>query len=344
MIRLTLISFFTVSCIFAYQQYSLAACNTTGMTAGGGDVVVCDTTAPNPETTGVSTDPANPSEVTVQDGAGINTNTGNAITTGNDRDLINISGSQGPDDIIRSGDTTAINTNSGDDEVNIDGKLVRSEMFNAINLSNGNDLLNITNSTVEAPDGSGFGLSNGHDIVNVDGSTITSFFSPNLSNGDDTVTLTNSVFTTTSPSPGIDLGIGNDSITVENTIINGGPGDRSIQAASNDDTITLKNGADLRGRIDCASGFDTMIFEIGVPEEAVGFISSQILSSNPASGSITINGLFYEWVNCELLVPQLNGVPVVRPIPTLSQWGLIAMAGILGIVGIIAVRRKYAAI
>lgn len=33
-------------------------------------------------------------------------------------------------------------------------------------------------------------------------------------------------------------------------------------------------------------------------------------------------------------------VPTARPIPTLSQWGLIAMAGLIGIIGLLAVRRK----
>ena len=35
--------------------------------------------------------------------------------------------------------------------------------------------------------------------------------------------------------------------------------------------------------------------------------------------------------------------PLQRPIPTLSEWGLIAMAGILGIAGFIVTRRKKAA-
>ena len=34
---------------------------------------------------------------------------------------------------------------------------------------------------------------------------------------------------------------------------------------------------------------------------------------------------------------------VSRPIPTLSEWGLIAMAGVLGIVGLLVVRRRKAA-
>jgi len=39
------------------------------------------------------------------------------------------------------------------------------------------------------------------------------------------------------------------------------------------------------------------------------------------------------------------GVPaVIRPIPTISQWGLIAMAGVLGIIGFMAISRRKAAI
>lgn len=36
------------------------------------------------------------------------------------------------------------------------------------------------------------------------------------------------------------------------------------------------------------------------------------------------------------------GPPIKRPIPTLSQWGLIAIAGVLGIIGLFAVKRKKA--
>ena len=59
-------------------------------------------------------------------------------------------------------------------------------------------------------------------------------------------------------------------------------------------------------------------------------------------------------LNCELVedgicVPDgdssffgscVSPPPVTSPIPTLSEWGLIAMAGILGIVGFMVIRRK----
>lgn len=36
------------------------------------------------------------------------------------------------------------------------------------------------------------------------------------------------------------------------------------------------------------------------------------------------------------------GRPSISPVPTLSEWGLIAMAGVLGIAGVLAARRKKA--
>jgi len=77
-----------------------------------------------------------------------------------------------------------------------------------------------------------------------------------------------------------------------------------------------------------------------VPEDLLAFISAQLASKNPVDDSITINDLFYEWVDCEEILNELVGVRNVRPIPTLSEWGLIAMAGVLGIVGFMVMRRR----
>jgi hypothetical protein len=47
-----------------------------------------------------------------------------------------------------------------------------------------------------------------------------------------------------------------------------------------------------------------------------------------------------------LAIPEMgysgsNGTPMhVVDVPTLSEWGLIAMAGVLGIVGYLVIRRK----
>ena len=38
-----------------------------------------------------------------------------------------------------------------------------------------------------------------------------------------------------------------------------------------------------------------------------------------------------------------QGIPGIAPIPTLNEWGLIAMAGVLGIAGFLIIRRRKVA-
>ena len=54
---------------------------------------------------------------------------------------------------------------------------------------------------------------------------------------------------------------------------------------------------------------------------------------------------FFPGEVCVMDIGACTGSDVgVRPIPTLSEWGLIAMAGLLGIAGFIVIRKKYVAI
>ena len=46
-----------------------------------------------------------------------------------------------------------------------------------------------------------------------------------------------------------------------------------------------------------------------------------------------------ELEGCRVTIMQACGLNV-RPIPTLSEWGLIAMAGLLGLMGLFVLRRK----
>lgn len=54
------------------------------------------------------------------------------------------------------------------------------------------------------------------------------------------------------------------------------------------------------------------------------------------------DGMFVEDAICEepsgMCVSQVS--PITSSVPTLSEWGLIAMAGVLGIAGYIIVRRR----
>ena len=90
-------------------------------------------------------------------------------------------------------------------------------------------------------------------------------------------------------------------------------------------------------------GEDTITFIMEVPADQIDAITAEIESKNPAADSITINGLFYEWVGCEELVSDLSEAAPPGPvviIPTLSQWGMIFATVILGILAVHRLRKK----
>ena len=142
---------------------------------------------------------------------------------------------------------------------------------------------------------------------------------------------------------GINTSSNIDEVIIRDSIIIGDP--EAVRLGSNNDRITLGTGADIRGIINCGdegggSLLDTIIFAMDVPEEQLIFVSSQIAAATVPDGNITINGLTYEWINCNLLVNELNGTQFIRPIPTLSEWGLIATAGALGVFGMFYMMRR----
>ena len=130
-----------------------------------------------------------------------------------------------------------------------------------------------------------------------------------------------------------------DMVTITNSIITPGPGSFAVDLGNGNDMLTLNNGADLRGGIDCRDDIDTVVFAMAVPTNQIAEITAEIDSKSPAGDSISINGLFYQWQDCEELVAELEG-GFITPVPTLSEWGLISMAGLLGIVGFMVVRRR----
>lgn len=61
------------------------------------------------------------------------------------------------------------------------------------------------------------------------------------------------------------------------------------------------------------------------------------------SGSLNLQ--FFEptfWRACSVALQMDTGESPIRPIPTMSEWGLIATAGVLGLAGIIFYRRRLA--
>ena len=77
--------------------------------------------------------------------------------------------------------------------------------------------------------------------------------------------------------------------------------------------------------------FDLETFNVGNTDEIISLVFLQDVNSPTGSGPQG-NGLVTEF---RFFVP--------RSIPTLSEWGLVATAAVLGIIGIIAVRRRQAA-
>ncbi|MCH7519976.1 MAG: IPTL-CTERM sorting domain-containing protein [Candidatus Dadabacteria bacterium] len=186
----------------------------------------------------------------------------------------------------------------------------------AIKTSNGSDNITITGGDLRASD-NGISTGNGGDNIMVEDSLISGICEAiRTGNDGDTITVINS------------------------TIISSGC--EAVNLGNDDDTLTLGTGANIVGLIRCGNNFDTLIFTMAVPDEDLAFLSLKISSLNPAGDSIAINGLFYIWEDCELLVNEIvgGGFRMIRPIPTLSEWGLIAMAGILGIVGFMVLRRR----
>ena len=93
-------------------------------------------------------------------------------------------------------------------------------------------------------------------------------------------------------------------------------------------------------------GQGNLLFEIEFPPCVVGIPDGVDLDSTPIVFPLFLETLFAEFGDD---TGALFGTGFItkfamntqRPIPTLSEWGLIAMAGLLGIVGFVAIRRKY---
>jgi hypothetical protein len=83
-------------------------------------------------------------------------------------------------------------------------------------------------------------------------------------------------------------------------------------------------------------GSDPVFFNSTGEAGQFGNISSRVWSTDVSSPDGTVDNI--------ALVTQFTGTLAPKNIPTLSEWGLIAMAGLMGIVGFIVMRRRKLAI
>ena len=331
-----LLSLITVGLSFGLSQIASAVCVQTGTIPGQGNIINCPAPIQNsplddtsvPATTNLA------DEVNIPEGGGLNVGAGRAVDTDDGDDVVTTSG-----DI--TGGSNAIFTGDNDDTIIVNGGTLIGSSSQAIWSDLGADIITINGGFVEG-DTQAIFSDGGDDMITVNAGTLVGKGSQAMftSGGNDTVIINGGVLDASNTNTQI-IFTGGENDTV---ILNGGTylkgGDEVILLGSQNDILTFGGDIDLDGSVNCGSDFDTLVFAMEVPEEAVGFFSTKINSADPSGDSVVINDITYEWEFCELLVADLNGVRVVRPIPTLSQWGLIAMAGVLGIVGLLAVRRK----
>lgn len=217
-----------------------------------------------------------------------------------------------------AGNQACIDTGPGNDSIEVTGATLECGN-DGINFGPGVNTVNIVDSVIRARTDvlDSVGATN---TVNIQGSSLlcNSEFSCNGINGSGSV----------------------DIITIVDSFIDGEL-DPSIELSGGNDILRLGTGADIARLIRCGFGQDndTLIFNMEVPEEQLNQLSLEISTLGP-DDSITINGLSYEWEDCENIVNELVGVKAIRPIPTLSEWGLIAMAGLIGITGILFYRKR----
>jgi len=132
---------------------------------------------------------------------------------------------------------------------------------------------------------------------------------------------------------------GEDLIVLRGGRIDPNMAGETIFTGPGNDTVRIVRLDSFSGLIDGEEGeADTLIFAQVIPNtEQCNTLRGQIAALNPSGDSITINGISFTWVNFEIIEDQLT---CLNPIPTLSEWGLIGLAGVLGLIGFMAIRRK----
>lgn len=224
--------------------------------------------------------------------------------------------------IIGDNNVDCIETEAGNDNITLNGARL-ALCDEGINASTGNNTINITDSEISAD----------NDPIEVDGSgtqNINVIGSRLICNGFEMAC--NAI----DGAQGVDI-----YNIVESELV--GIGGAAILLNDGNDTVGLGTGSEINSGIDCGDGFDTLVFFMAVPEGQVDFYTNLILSKDPEGDSVVIEDLEYLWQDCEELAVELNVIkPEPRPIPTISEIGLFAMAGALGLFAVYAIRRRKA--
>ena len=278
-----------------------ATCDATGETPEGGEVVVCT----GSETMGYD-DTAFRDTVDVPAGATVGNIVGDTIemTVGDDEVTINGGSVTSDADCIEGGDDAdTIIINSGTMTCGSDG--IRGQ--------NGADRIEMHGGTITATDGDGLEGDDGEDVIIMTGGSV--------------------VVMGIDASHGIEADDGNDTVTVSGGSISvSNAAFAAIDGGDEDDLVEIAGDVALVGTIDGGDDSDTLRFSMAIPGAQVAAVNAALESADPASGSITINGMDYIWVNFEAIEAAVSASePLV--VPTSPFWSLAALAGLLGLIG-----------
>ena len=327
--------FFCTAICFSVSDIAFSRCEPNGP-----NQFECNSLEPNPDPNGVQEMANNNGvQVHVLEDGNIDTVKFSAITLGNGQNYIDINSAS----VI--GMNRAINVGTESDEIIINNSHLEGSGA-VFFLDAGDDMLTITDSTIiTSVGGVTIPVGEGNDTAVITGTTIMS--GPGVSRsftggpGMEDLTIINSTITNTSADATVSLGADDDKVFVSHSTITNITDDFPMQGAAGDDQLTIGTAAVIPGGIDCdgdmSVGFDTLIFAMAVPGNQIEALSDQIENLPTPDGSITINNIFYEYRNCDVIEADLS---IADPIPALSMWGILATAALLGLFACIVAKRS----
>lgn len=257
----------------------------------------CNTSAPNPDLTGIQQNSNNNSLV-------VDMLPGSAIAV------------SGPS-------TQAIRLGSGSNQVTLTGAEASNTNGDGIAAGSGANIqIDVTDSKVSCEENCLTSNGTATSVINVTRSLVASLDNNGIQisgTGAAAIVVQDSVVLAgTQPANnfGIYAGQANDQATILNSHVAGyetdGPGNALVMSAGND-SVVLGDGAELTGIIDCGdrgndSGGpdDSITFEMEVPNSELAGLQAE-LAGKGDDDSITINGRLYQWRDCENLIDDLSG-------------------------------------
>lgn len=158
-----------------------------------------------------------------------------------------------------------------------------------------------------------------NDFITLTGGTITGDIDANGDN--DTFTLNGATVDGT-----VELGTGNDIVNLLSGSVIWG---HDVNAGPGDDTV-MWSDAVVSGTVDGGLGTDdTLDFTMSLTPTDSAALEAYLIA-NPSTGTITLSGTTYDYTNFEnlLIRGRAAGAPV-RAVPTMSQWMLVLLSGLL---------------